>query len=258
MFGRRSTPSQTRLMMKELSQSYTHLRNAAGHVAGGTAERLGPGYDRARDFASRRFGSSAGRGFMPSMEQWRMGVAKNRMGSMLNMGGPSGGYRSWLTMGGDTGTSRRWLGSNKKHQPSHRWSSMSRVMMAGAAVGAAGAIAMRRRRQAQQWEEYEPIPESEYGQRYGNYADEPTNKLAHGASALSDKAASLAHSVTGKAGKLADTLHERAHREPGYGSSGYPGGPGPASNAPRETTTFSGFAEGLEDDLGTPGRPMNQ
>ncbi len=124
MFGLgKSARTHRQQALDELTESYGHLRMAAAHAAGGAAERLTPPYDRARNVANRGW-TTTKNNFSPLYEQMRQGAAHARKGNDV---------------------------SNKRH-----WPVLVGLLAAGAAVGAAGAVVVRRRRVAAEWEEYEP------------------------------------------------------------------------------------------------------
>ena len=77
MFGRKQQRTQTQLLMDELAESYGHLKSAAGHVAGGTAEKLTPPYDKARNAANRGWYTTKD-AFAPLYVQMREGAANAR------------------------------------------------------------------------------------------------------------------------------------------------------------------------------------
>jgi len=174
VIGRSKSRTHSEQLMDELSQSYGHLKLAAAHAAGGAAERMTPGYDKARVVAARRWNTTKGT-FNPLYEQIREGAANAR----------------------------------KKPEPEmkrNKWPVVVGLVAAGAAAGAAGAMIARRRRVASQWDEYDPVPsleESPYG--------EPKSSATHRVTA---GAASVADSVSAQAGKLADSLHERSRPAP--------------------------------------------
>jgi hypothetical protein len=159
-------------MMDELTQSYGHLRTAAGHGVGGAAEMMTPTYDRARDVARRGLGTTR-QAFNPLYEQIREGAANARRGYEVP----------------------------KKN----RWPMLIGLLAAGAAVGAAGAVMARRRRNASEWDEYEPLAGIDTGYGMTEPKGSATKKLTEGA-------ASVADSVSSGAGKLADSLHNRPGR----------------------------------------------
>jgi len=178
----RSKPSRTHSsqLMDELVESYGHLKLAAGHAAGGAAERVTPSYDRARDTASRRWHETMDT-FAPLYDQMRQGAANARK---------------------ETPVSKR-----------KKWPMLVGLLAAGTAVGAVGAMIARRRRAATQWDEYEPLPAMDDA-GYSSRESPPT-----AAKKVSAGAASVADTVSSQAGKLADTLHEKSGRGGGGGSS---------------------------------------
>ena len=156
MFGRgKPSPTHKEQLLDELAQSYGHLKLAAGHVAGGTAEKVTPSYDKARNSASRGWGTTKG-AFAPLYEQVRQGAANARKEYVV--------------------------AETKKN----RWPMLMGLLAAGAAVGAAGAMVAKRRRAAS-WEEFEPLPEDdEFG--YGTADTAPaSHKVTQGAASVADK-----------------------------------------------------------------------
>jgi cytoskeletal protein RodZ len=179
VFGRKSAPppTQSQVVMEELAQSYGHLRQAAGHLAGGAAEKITPTYDRARAAANRRLATTKDT-FSPMYEQMREGAANARKAR---------GLQALQQL-------------NEESKP-NRWPALFGLLATGAAVGAVGAMIVRRRRAAEQWEDYDPmtaIDEAQYGDKQS-----PTQKVTAGA-------ASVADSVSSQASKLADSLHEKS------------------------------------------------
>jgi hypothetical protein len=156
--------------MDELIESYGHLRLAAGHVAGGAAERVTPAYDRARSIAADRWGTTKG-SLAPLYEQMKEGAAN----------------------------ARKEMRVSKKRK---KWPIVVGILAAGAAAGAAGAMVARRRRAAAQWDEYDPVPpldETTYGT---GDKEKVSRKMSAGAAAVAD-------SVSSGAGKVADSLHSK-------------------------------------------------
>jgi hypothetical protein len=168
VFGRSTARRHSEQLMDELSQSYGHLKMAAAHAAGGAAERITPGYDKARNRASRGWYTTRD-AFAPLYEQVREGAANARKEPQVKR---------------------------------NKWPMVAGLVAAGAAVGAAGAMIARRRRVAAQWDQYDPMPSLEESP-YGEAKPSATHRVTAGA-------ASVADSVSSQAGKLADTLHERA------------------------------------------------
>jgi hypothetical protein len=202
VFGRSRSRTHSEQLVDELSQSYGHLKMAAAHAAGGAAERVTPGYDKARGAAGRGWNTTKG-AFSPLYEQMREGAANAR---------------------------------REQDMKRNKWPVVVGLVAAGAAAGAAGAMIARRRRVAAQWDEYDPMPsleESPYG--------EPKSSTGHRVTA---GAASVADSVSAQAGKLADSLHEKAR-------------PAPPSSSPPDNTfaPFAGPEESTKPSKPTPKDP---
>jgi cytoskeletal protein RodZ len=223
VFGRTDSRTHTDQLLQELTESYGHLKLAAGHAAGGATEKLTPPYDKARNTATRGWQSTRN-AFAPIYEQMRDGATNARRGAQL---------------------------SDKRNRT---WPVLVSLLAAGAAVGAAGAMIARRRRVAHQWDEFEPdelIEEPGYGRHESldAAADDPAEstaeKTSSKATAATKKvtagAAVVASTVSTQAGKIADRLSDAA----GSGTS-TPGVPddaaavleeptGPASQVPPRT-----------------------
>ena len=171
--SRRPTQNHTQQLMDELTESYGHLKLAAGHAADGAALRVAPSYDRARGAAVRGL-STTRDAFPPLYDQMREGAMRARKEKRL---------------------SRR-----------RRWPMIVGLLAAGTAAGAIGAMAAQRRRAAAQWDEYEPLPSiDDLG--YGGTGTAPASgkRVAAGA-------ASVAETVADQAARIADTLHEKSGR----------------------------------------------
>ena len=177
VFGRKQQRTQTQLLMDELAESYGHLKSAAGHVAGGTAEKLTPPYDRARNAASLSWYTTKD-AFAPLYEQMREGAANAR---------------------------------KEQQVKKNRWPVLVGLLAAGAAVGAAGAVVARRRRTAAQWDEYDPMP-AVSDASYGSPTSSSTaaSKMAGATDKVTASAANVADAVSTQAGKAADSLHEKS------------------------------------------------
>lgn len=203
MFGRNHAQKQMQRhrqqFMNELGESAQHFRRAAGHFAQGTAMRLGPTYDRARVLAGERWMSTR-QSMAPMYQQMR----ENAM----------------------TGRSMRHQQRKLKHKMEARRHGRMRMLrgllIAGAAVGAASAAVARRRRMQAEWAEYEPMAgfdqsryaESQYGQSSAK------QKVAAGAATMAD-------SLSSRAGRAADSLHDRSTSMPeNRGGQPGPGGLG--------------------------------
>ena len=171
MFGRsKPTKTQSEMIMDELSESYGHLRQAAGHVAGGAAEVVTPRYDWARHVAAKGWEGTRG-AFQPMVDQMRTGAANARSQYPVE-------------------PSRR-----------NRWPALFGLLAAGAAVGAAAAMVVRRRRAAE-WDEYEPIPPMAESP-FDTDTRSATQKVSAGAAALAESAST-------QAGKVAESLRSKS------------------------------------------------
>jgi len=187
VFGR-NKPSQTHTqqLLDELAESYGHLRLAAGHAAGGAAEKVTPGYDKARNTAARGWSSTKG-AFSPLYEQMREGATNARKEAEV---------------------------ANSKN----RWPMLMGLLAAGAAVGAAGALVAKRRRAAQHWDEFEPgaaLDDSAYDldearDEAGRVTDSTKDKTGPATGKVAAGAAAVAETVSTQAGKVAESLHGKS------------------------------------------------
>jgi hypothetical protein len=165
--------------MDELTQSYDHLRHAAAHAAGGAAEKVTPRYDRARMMAASRAAMTRDT-LAPMYEQLRRGAMNPRPEVVVP----------------------------KKS----RWPMLFGLLAAGAAVGAVGAVVARRRRDAAEWDEFEPLGGVDSGR--GMSESKGAGKK------LSEGAASVAGSVSAGASKIKDSVQSRRHPDDGTDSMG--------------------------------------
>jgi len=177
VFGRKQMQMQThrQQFMSELGESVHALRRAAGHFAVGTSERFSPTYDRARHMAGQRWESTR-QTVSPKFQQMR----ENAM------------------------SARAMRHRKKEAQKRSRMRTLRGLLLTGAAVGAASAAVARRRRQQAEWAEYEPtgFDESRYAEsKYG-----PQSKRQK----MTSGAATMADSFSARAGRIADSLHERS------------------------------------------------
>jgi hypothetical protein len=187
-------------MMSELGEGVGALRRAAGHLAQGTAERLSPTYDRARNMAGRGWESTRGRLSPVS------GQVKQRAEHV------------------------RAMRNRKMEAPKHsRMRTMRRLVLAGAAVGAAGAAMARRRRQ-EEWQEYDKMT----GFDQSRYAESEYGAKASARQKVATGAANMADSLSSGAGRIADSLHERSAqmREKGESDKAESGQQGAHAAAP--------------------------
>jgi hypothetical protein len=145
--ARRKTRSQ--LVKAELGESFDHFMQAATHAAGGVGATMGPkaadGVHRVKEGASHGWESTMA-AFAPLAAAAAEGAREagrttKRAGRKARRAGA---------------TKMRAVSPKKESRMSrNRWPMLAGLLAAGAAVGAAGALVMRRRKQ-QQWQEYDP------------------------------------------------------------------------------------------------------
>jgi hypothetical protein len=182
---------------------------AAGHVAGGPAEKLTPPYDKARGAASRSWNTTRDT-FNPLYQQMREGAAN----------------------------ARREQEMSRKN----RWPVLVGLLAAGAAVGAAGAMVARRRRAAAEWEDYDPMRSIDDAYHSVEPKLTSTQKVTAGAATMAD-------SVSAQAGKIADSLHEKSTPPSSSPSSTSPSSTSPSSTSSspsppsKSSPTTSGTAQ---------------
>jgi hypothetical protein len=227
VFGHRQKQQTHRQQfMDELNQGVGALRRAAGHFALGTAEHMGPTYDRARAVANRGWDSTRDT-LNPMYHSMR-----ERAMQGWSMGGPQEVARAAARLGG-------MRGAKAKPKSHGRMRGLVSLLAAGAAVGAAGAaVARRRRNQLAEWEEYDPMTgETRYYGERSRYGDESAYGSLSTRERMASGAASMADSLSDRAGRIADSLHERSaamHERSGGPSAG------PAAHAMPEPTAPTG------------------
>jgi hypothetical protein len=233
VFGRKKpSRSHRQRLVDELTESYGHLKLAAGQVAGGAAEKVTPTYDRARDAAVRSFVQT----LSPLYEQIKDGAA---------------------------------IARREQHPPKRKWPILVGLLAAGAAVGAAGAMIARRRRAAAQWDDYEPLPSVDdlsYGAdtaTAGGASKKVTAGAASVAESLSAGAGKIAESLSEKSGRSSGTSSGSSAAS-GSGSSGSgsaasgssaSGSSGSSDKSGKAKGTFAPFAEEGESANSKNARP---
>ncbi|WFE51128.1 hypothetical protein [Micromonospora sp. WMMD1155] len=144
-FGRRK--SQGQLAKAELNQSISHLMQAANHAAKGAGATVGPRVQVARGYVAptaAKVRDRASTGWGTTLTTLAPLAAAARDGAA--QAGP-------LTRKAKSKTMRI---TGKKKQPRRRGSMMTGLLAAGVVAGLAGAVALRRRREQQEWAEYDP------------------------------------------------------------------------------------------------------
>lgn len=147
MFGIGRRKSQGQQALAELNQSISHLVQAANHAAKGAGATVGPRVQVARGYvgpAATKVRDRASTGWGTTLTTLAPLAAVARDGAA--QAGP-------LTR---KARSKNMRITGRKKQPRRRGSMMTGLLAAGAIAGLAGAVAMRRRREQQEWAEYDP------------------------------------------------------------------------------------------------------
>lgn len=147
MFGIGRRKSQGQLAKAELNQSISHLVQAANHAAKGAGATVGPRVQVARGYvgpAATKVRDRASTGWGTTLTTLAPLAAVARDGAA--QAGP-------LTR---KARSKNMRITGRKKQPRRRGSMMTGLLAAGAIAGLAGAVALRRRREQQEWAEYDP------------------------------------------------------------------------------------------------------
>ncbi|TDC38748.1 hypothetical protein [Micromonospora sp. KC213] len=153
--GRRKTQGQ--LARVELNQSIGHLKQAAAHAAKGAGATVGPRVRAARgtvaptavmvrDKASSGVGST-----MAALAPLALAVRSAQAGAagrLVTGKKVAAAKQDALT--------RKAKARNLKKRKKSRGGMMTGLLAAGAVAGVAGAMALRRRREQQEWAEYDP------------------------------------------------------------------------------------------------------
>ncbi|RLP93126.1 hypothetical protein EAD89_07105 [Micromonospora sp. BL4] len=146
VFGIGRRKSRGQLAKAELNQSISHLMLAANHAAKGAGATVGPRVQVARGYvepAAAKVRDRASTGWGTTLTTLAPLAAAARDGAA--QAGP-------LTRKARSKNMR----ITKKKQPRRRGSMMTGLLAAGAIAGLAGAVALRRRREQQEWAEYDP------------------------------------------------------------------------------------------------------
>jgi hypothetical protein len=147
VFGIGRRKSEGQLAKAELNQSISHLVQAANHAAKGAGATVGPRVQMARGYvgpAAAIVRDRASTGWGTTLTTLAPLAAAARDGAA--QAGP-------LTR---KARSKNMRITGKKKQPRRRGSMMTGLLAAGAIAGLAGAVALRRRREQQEWAEYDP------------------------------------------------------------------------------------------------------
>ncbi|WP_117211176.1 hypothetical protein [Allorhizocola rhizosphaerae] len=182
MFGF-SRKTRGELMRAELGESWDHLLTAASHAANGVGKSMGPRAHQMRGVAMRGWDSTA-HAFAPLAVAYRQGAA-DATAAALKL------------------KNKAKAGKKGRNVSNKRMGMLIGLLAAGAAVGAAGALVMRRRRR-HQWSEYDP--------------NEALDSMSADARSMMDKTAGkggstmdkMSHQASKAMNKAGDKLHSAA------------------------------------------------
>ncbi|MDG4834537.1 hypothetical protein O7627_35300 [Solwaraspora sp. WMMD1047] len=164
MFGIGRRRSHRQLAKAELGEGIGHLRLAATHAAGGVGATVGPRVDAARRYVAptaTRVRSSAVDGWGATMSAVAP-LAVAAADGARQAGSAAGKSRAGKATKARTKAAAKATRAAKnkatrRGRPARRWPAIAGLVAAGAAIGVAGAVVMRRRRQAE-WDSYDPAP----------------------------------------------------------------------------------------------------
>ncbi|MFI6264309.1 hypothetical protein [Micromonospora sp. NPDC051006] len=181
VFGMGRRKSQGQLAKAELNQSVSHLMQAATYAARGAGKTVGPRVRSARDYVG------------PTAAMVRDRAATGWGTTLTSLAPLAAAARDGAVQAGSMNRkakSRNMRISGKKKQPRRRGSMMTGLLAAGAIAGLAGAMAMRRRREQQEWAEYDPNRTLEPMRDEVDTIEVQTRSTAGGAK-MADKSAGL-------------------------------------------------------------------
>lgn len=193
-----SKKTRSQLMRDELGESWEHFLAAATYAANGMGQKVGPGTTKVRGAANRSWESTAA-ALAPLAAAYREGAA-NATAAALK-----------LKKKAKTATKGS---SVSKHNNSKRTGLLLGLLAGGVAIGVAGALVMRRRRQ-QQWAEYDSTSDLDsmsadarsMADRAAHRADRATDKMS---SKAEDAVGKLSHHTSKAMDKTADKLRDAA------------------------------------------------
>lgn len=214
------------MMRGELGESWDHLRAATMHAASGFGQSVGPRATMLRGAAMRGWGSTAS-ALAPLAVAYREGAADAvAAASRMRRKAPVGRMKMKMKMG--------------KRAPNGKMGMLFGLLAAGAALGAVGALVVRRRRK-REWSEYEATGAldsmsadarammEKAATKGGSTMDKLAQNTGRAMDKTADKLSSAASSmrttdVKGKAGERASDAAERMASKSG-GSSPESGRP---------------------------------
>lgn len=216
---RRTTRSQ--LMKSELGESFDHLRQAAAHAAGGIGATVGPRVSAASGYMKpARMRNAASSGWDSTVTALAPIAAAAKHGAL------QAGQMKAKRIGKMKAKQMRRLSKEMGKPRRRRWPMLARLLAIGAAVGAVGAMVMRRR-QRQQWEEYDAShARSTVGETadtvknsFGGTMDKVSDRASAGGEKAKDTASRAADRVSSMAEKASDKVTSTADKATGKVSS---------------------------------------
>jgi hypothetical protein len=199
---RRTTKSHRQLAKDELSESFDHLMQAATHLAGGVGKSVGPRVNTAREYMS------------PATGKMRNSATQGWEATIAALAPLAEAARDGARQAG--GTARKAKAKNLKairkkenRMSRKRWPMLAGLLAAGTAVGAAGALVMRRRKR-QQWEEYDPSrPMASSTDSTKSAVSRAADTVSTGAHTAATKVATTAQSMADKTSSAAESAKAR-------------------------------------------------
>lgn len=215
---RRQKLTRAELVRREFGEGFDHLMQAAAHAAGGVGATVGPRAAVVRGYLAPGVGKvreSTVTAFAPIAVAAKQGSDQAKKANA----------RATKKIKKETSMSRK------------RWPMLAGLLAAGAAVGAASALVMRRRKRAQ-WDEYDPSTAldsarsatdramdrasagvdkakdavtrgtDKASEKVGSAADKSGERLSSAMSATKDKAESATDTAKRQAGNVADKADE--------------------------------------------------
>ncbi|MFF5177198.1 hypothetical protein ACFY2Q_04115 [Micromonospora sp. NPDC000316] len=147
VFGIGRRKSRGQLAKAELTQSISHLMQAANHAAKGAGATVGPRVEVARGYVG------------PTAAKVRDRASTGWGTTLTTLAPLAAAARDGAAQAGPMtrkARSKSMRITGRKKQPRRRGSMMTGLLAAGAIAGLAGAVALRRRREQQEWAEYDP------------------------------------------------------------------------------------------------------
>ncbi|MET8369230.1 hypothetical protein [Micromonospora profundi] len=229
VFGIGRRKSQGQLARAELNQSISHLMQAANHAAKGAGSTVGPRVQVARGYVAPTAAKVRDR----ASTGW--GTTLTTLAPLAAVARDGAAQAGPLTRKAKSKSMRI---TGKKKQPRRRGSMMTGLLAAGAIAGLAGAVALRRRREQQEWAEYDPTRTLE------PMRDEVDSFEVRTPSTPKGTDGSAMTGMTG-AGSSAVAGGDSA-------STTAPATPGPSTTGIRPTDKVPSVAEGAKDVSGRP------